>query len=286
MSDVKPGLHFDMPESDYHSHKGSLSTSMAKQLLPPGCPAKFKANLGTPWIKPDFDFGNVVHKLVLGKGDEIDVLTDEEGVAFDSRRTNAYKAAEKAAREANRIPILAKDFVPAQGAANSVLNHPNASALLGAPGEAEVSAFFTDEETGVLRRVRWDFLPNVVEGKRLQQVDLKTAESSEPEAFGKKAADYGYAMQAAAYSDAVIALGLDADPMFWFVTVEKDAPYIVSVLYASDDMLQIGRYLNRKALRIYAECLATDVWPTYQPEPAAVPLPAWFTFNHQEAFSA
>ncbi len=274
---MEPGLYADIGEADYHGHKGSLSTSMAKQLLPPSCPAKFKANLGKPWIKTAFDFGHVVHTIVLGKGDEIAVLD------FDSRRTNAYKDAEKAARAAKKTPILIADYEHAEAVAASVLANPSAAALF-SNGTAEQSAFWVDEETGILRRARFDFLPDAVAGQRLNLPDLKTADSSEPEAFGKKAASYEYPMQAAAYVDAAIALGLDDDPLFWFVAVEKEAPYIVTVSYADEDTLQIGRHLNRKALRIYAECVATDHWPTYQPEPAALWLPAWYQFENQDAF--
>mgnify|MGYP003296187427 CR=1 FL=1 len=174
---MKPGLYGDISEADYHGHKGSLSTSMAKQLLPPSCPAKFKANEGKPWIKKAFDFGHVVHALVLGKGDEIAVLD------FDSRRTNAYKDAEKQARAANQTPILRADYDEAQAVADSVLANPHAAALF-SNGTAEQSAFWVDEETGIMRRARFDYLPDAIEGQRLNLADLKTADSSEPEAFG------------------------------------------------------------------------------------------------------
>ena len=32
---IKPGLHFDLPESDYHADLTTLSVSGAKKLLPP-----------------------------------------------------------------------------------------------------------------------------------------------------------------------------------------------------------------------------------------------------------
>lgn len=278
MKITNPVLIDGMSDTDYHGHPGSLSTSGAKKLLPPSCPAKFKASLGKEEHKPEFDFGKVVHTLVLGEGAQPEI------VEAKSWQTKAAKEAQDEARGAGKVPILAGDWEVARKVAASVKAHPVASALF-TDGKAEQSAFWVDEETGVVRRARFDWLRSPVKGKRLLLTDLKTARSAEPEAFGKAVADFGYAMQAAAYIDAAIALGLDPDPAFLFVVVEKVEPYVVTVAELDADALQIGRYLNRKALRVYAECRATDVWPTYSNDVVQVSLPYYYARNHEEAFA-
>lgn len=266
----------DMPEADYHGHEGSLSASGAKLLAPPHpCPAKFRHQQDHPVIKDVFDFGSVAHRLVLGKGADIEVLP------YDTRKTNAAKEAEDAAREAGKVPILAKDYRLAQDVAEAVTTDPLAGEVF-TDGEAEVSLFWPDAETGVTRRARFDWLKHPVEGKRRIIADLKTAYSSRPDKFGKAAADFGYAISAANYVDGAIACGLADDPLFVFVAVEKEAPHVVSTYYATPDVIDLGRALMRSALRTYADCLAADKWPGYLDGPAPLELPIYYTRNLED----
>jgi hypothetical protein len=88
----EPGVYEDISDTDYHGDKDSLSSSGAKALLPPSCPAIFKQwrDHGRP-PKKEYDFGHAAHRYVLGKGSEI-VLVDA-----DSWRTNKAKDAKDAA---------------------------------------------------------------------------------------------------------------------------------------------------------------------------------------------
>lgn len=276
---IKNGLHFDLSDRDYHGQHQALSASGAKLLLPPSCPAKFKWALDNPRHSDAFDFGTVAHRLILGKGSEIVPLD------YDSFRTKDAKAAQAAVRAEGKTPILANEYDRAVDLAAAVNAHPEAR-LLFSDGEPEVSAFWTDEETGIQRRARFDWLRNVTEGRRLLIGDLKTARSSEPTEFGKACADYGYAIQAANYIDAVRALDLDPDPAFLFVAVEKEPPYVVTVGQLDDDSLAVGRYLLRKAIRLFAECVERDDWPGYAQGVTELSLPYWFTNRHEEAFTA
>lgn len=276
--DIKPGLHFDLDEAIYHSHPTSLSVSGAKKLLPPSCPAKFKAALdGGEEHKAVFDQGKVAHTLVLGKGASIAVAP------FADWRTAVAREFKQQAYDDGLTPILAVDYAKAKQLADSVLSHPIASALF-TGGEAEVSAFWTDPATGVDCRARFDYLPEPVKGKRLIVPDLKTALSAHPGEFGRAAAKFHYAMQDAWYSDALKALDLDPDPAFVFVTVEKEPPYIVTVGQLRAEDKRLGRGLNDKARRIYRECMANDHWPAYTApnEIAEISLPHWHHTEYEE----
>jgi len=265
-----------MSAGDYHAHD-SLSASGAKLLLPPSCPAKYRAKMlaEPPEHKDVWDFGKVVHTLVLGEGEAY------EPVAFDSWRTKAAQEERDAIRTDGRVPILMADYAEARNCADAVKAHPIAAALF-VNGRAEQSAFWTDPNSGVQRRARFDWLPDKVEGRRLIVPDLKTARSAEPWQFGKAAADYGYSMQAAWYLDAVRALGLDDDPAFLFVVVEKEPPYVVTVCQLDDEAMHVGRALNRTALRIYAECASANRWPGYADDIATVSLPGYFIYRSEE----
>jgi hypothetical protein len=266
----------DLPDTTYHGHAGSLSASGAKLLAPPAaCPAKFRWLQDNPETKRVYDFGHAAHRLVLGKGADLEVLP------YDSMRSGAAKEAEAAARTAGKVPILANEYERAKEVAAAVQRDPLAAEVF-SDGEAEVSLFWPDEETGVIRRARFDWLKHPVDGKRRVIGDLKTTRSAEPATFGRSAADFGYAISAANYVDGAIACGLADDPLFVFVAAEKEAPFVVSTFYATEDVIELGRALMRSALRTYAECLAADKWPGYIDGPAPLELPIYYTRNLED----
>lgn len=268
---VEPTVIPDLDDADYHGHKTSLSASGAKLLAPPTCcPAKYRWRLDNREFKDSYDFGHVAHRLILGKGQDIEVLP------YDSFQPKAPREARDDARAAGRSPILAKDHAKAVTLAGAVRGHDIAGPLF-ADGEAELSLFWPDPRVdGVTRRARLDWLTPAAPGRRRFIVDLKTARSSEPDAFGRAAADYGYAISAAQYVDGAIACGLADDPAYLLVVVEKDEPHVVSVFQVDDDLLQLGRALLREATRVYAECTATDTWPGYLRDVAPLELPGYY----------
>ncbi len=278
---TEPTVIADLPERDYHGHPGSLSASGAKWLAPPApCPAKYVWHRDNPVHKDVFDFGHVAHRLVLGKGADIAVVDAEDW------RAKAAREAKEEARAAGRVPILARDHAKAEALAASVLSDPVAGPLFAA-GDAEVSLFWPDDRRpDVTRRARFDWLTPTVEGRRRFIVDLKTARSSEPDQFGKAAADYGYAISAAQYVDGAIACGLDVDPVFLLVVVEKDEPHVVTTFQVDDDLLQLGRSLMRSAIDLFAECTANDHWPGYRSDVTPLALPPYFHNRVEEALTA
>lgn len=276
---TEPTVIYDLPDADYHGHKGSLSASGAKLLAPPNCcPAKFRWAQDNPETKDVFDFGHVAHRLVLGKGAEYEVLD------FDSWRTKDAKNASVEVRAAGKTPILRADYDRALEVAEAIKRDPLASSLF-TDGQAEVSLFWPDAETGIVRRARFDWLKDKVDGKRRIIGDLKTARSAEPFTFGRSAADFGYAISAANYVDGAIACGLDDDPLFIFAAVEKTPPYVVSTFYATEDVIELGRSLMRSALRTYAECVKSDKWPGYAETPMPLELPIYYTRQIEESIA-
>lgn len=269
-----PGV-YEMGNDEYHADPApfpSLSSSGAKKLLPPSCPARFKYERDYPSVSSDvFDFGSAAHRMVLGAGPTI--------VSIDALdwRTNAAKAARDEVRATGGIALLDADYQTVLAMRDAIAGHPLVSALFG-NGEPEQSLFWQDEASEVWRRARLDWLPNETTG-RMIVADYKTARSAHPETFAKAAADYGYHQQAAWYLDGVKALGLAEDPAFVFVVQEKTAPYLVSVVELDATALRIGRHLNWQAIDIFATCESTDTWPTYAHDVSLVSLPYYYERN-------
>src|SRR5690606_28980541 len=124
------------------------------------------------------------------------------------------------------VPLLAKDADRAQAIADAVREHPVAGPLLSG-GDAEVSAFWTDEATGVPCRGRFDYLRQIASGPVV--VDLKTTGDANPAHVGRTAVNLGYDVQAAWYLDGHRAT-TGTDAAFVHVLVEVDPPHAVAVV--------------------------------------------------------
>lgn len=264
---IAPRVIVVMPDDDYRADT-ALSQSGAKLLLPPSCPALFRWQLDNP--RPDtdvFDFGHAAHQETLGNGAPIAVLD------FDDRRTKAYKEAETAARAEGKTPLLRGDAETVQAMATALRAHPLIGALFNPErGQSELSMFWHDEEYGIDRKARLDWL---LAGDRPIVVDYKTSVSANPVKFAKSVADFGYHQQHAWYTDAVTAATGAEDVGFVFVVQAKTAPYLVTVVELDAQAVTVGRAKNAAAMEIYRDCLAADIWPGYSNDIELISLPAW-----------
>jgi hypothetical protein len=293
---TQPGV-YDIPAAEYHADPvaaGSLSSTGARKLLPPGCPAKFKYWLSHPDTPSrDMDFGSAAHRLILGAGADI-VEID----AMDYKKKDAQDARQEA-HAAGKIPVLPDQMDRIQEMASRILDHPLAAKVFDPrSGRAEQTIVWKEEiqwrphpkadfeYTTVWRRALLDFLTRLrMADGRLIVPDYKTCKSAEKIAFMKSAAEYGYHQQGPWYIDAVRAAGLTDDVCYLLVAQEKDPPYLVNVIELDPDSLMWGRELNDHALRIYAECTATNTWPGYPPDIALGSLPKYAQYAAEEIVS-
>ncbi|HEX6684988.1 MAG TPA: PD-(D/E)XK nuclease-like domain-containing protein [Candidatus Limnocylindrales bacterium] len=287
---TEPGVYTDLPAEVYHAQDEWLSWSRMKNLIPPSTPAHFKAAMEAPQErKRHFDLGKIVHKLVLGEGEAFEVVQalDRKKEPYDATDYKTVSAQEHrdAIYERGNVPVLAAELADANAMAAAVKAHPIGAALF-TSGKPEVSLFWVDETTGVKCRARLDWLPDAVEGRRLIVPDLKTAVTAAPAEFSKAGAKFGYYGQATHYSDGIKALGIDADPAFLFVVVEKAAPWLVSVgQFTERDDRRLARAVVDHCRRLYAECTATDTWPGYGESVASLSLPMWHHYDLTEVLS-
>jgi hypothetical protein len=254
-----PGLYPDLAETAYLSAPDSISASGAKQLLK--SPAHF---LLPQWFSDAADLGSAFHTETLGVGQEV-VVVD----AASWRGKDAQEAQAKARAE-GKAPILAKDVPTVQGMARSVHVHPRASQLLKLPGRPELSAFWHDTDWGVTRRARFDYLTDFGIA-----VDLKSTTDIDRGALQRTVIKYGYDLSEAWYRDVAAGLGIDV-VAYALVFVEKAEPYRVRVVELSPEFVDRGRRLADRALEIYRDCLAADLWPNYdEPDFTTIHPPAW-----------
>ncbi|MVO84135.1 hypothetical protein GPA10_04960 [Streptomyces sp. p1417] len=276
---VEPGIH-EMTNEEYHSHRGILSSSGARLLLPPSCPALFRHAQDAPQEpKKTFELGSAAHKLVLGEGPDL-VRVDA-----DKWTTNAVKAEVTAIRDEGGIPLKPAEYEQVHAMADALRRHPVAAALFDpARGRPEQSLFWRDRPTGVMRRARFDWLPDPRAG-RLIIPDYKTCRSAEPGALARAVETLGYHQQDDWYRAAARALDLaDDSAAFVFVCQEKTPPYIVTVIEMDAEARRIGAARNRRALEVFAECTASGHWPGYSDEIAYLSLPTWAAIRDTEEY--
>lgn len=284
---TEDGMYSGIPDEVYHADRGSLSSSGARALLAPSCPEIFRhQQLEPPAPKPQYDFGHVAHKFVLGEGSEIVELDpaihglNQNGSPSKAPTNTAmWQEAAQEARQRGQIPMHIAEVAKARAMAAKVREHPLAAALL-ADGTPELSGYWHDSETGVRLRFRPDWLPNPGRG-RLIVVDYKTATSAHPGHFARAAADYGYHQQIPWYLDGLAACDISNDAAFVFIVQSKSPPYPVSVIELKPDDIELGRRRNRKAIDLYAQCVATDHWPDYGQGVHSVSLPSYAVYQQE-----
>ncbi|MFJ4624289.1 PD-(D/E)XK nuclease-like domain-containing protein [Streptomyces sp. NPDC088812] len=276
---TEPGI-YDMTNETYHSHRYALSSSGARMLLPPSCPALFRHAQDNPTeTKKTFELGSAAHKLVLGEGPDL-IRVDA-----DKWTTTAVKAEVAAIRSDGNIPLKPAEYEQVQAMADALRRHPVASMLFDpARGKPEQSLFWRDRPTGVMRRARFDWLPDARSG-RLIIPDYKTCRSAEPAALARAVEDFGYHQQDDWYRAAARALDLaDDSAAFVFVCQEKTPPYLVTVVEMDAEARRIGAARNRRALEVFAECTESGVWPGYSNEIAYLSLPTWAAIRDTEEY--
>lgn len=278
-----PGV-YDIPEHEYHADPipgRSLSSTGARRLLPPNCPAIFRhEQLNPPAPKKCWDIGTAAHKLVLGSGPEL-VRIDA-----DEWRTNAIKAEVAEARARGAVPLKPAEYEQVHAMADALRQHRVAGHLFdGAYGRPEQTLIWQDNDTGVWCRARLDWLPTPT-GRRLIIPDYKTCQSAAPASIQRAVFDHGYHQQDAWYRAGARALGLADDAAaFVFVFQQKTAPYLVTVVQLDENTRRIAEERNRRALEIYRDCVDADYWPGYSDEITLISPPAWAEYRHTEELS-
>ena len=246
-----------MPAAQYHA-TDAVSASLLKQIAK--SPAHARAYLQQQQ-EPTAAmlFGTAFHTCIL----ELDRFRAEYAVFQGDKRTKDGKATYEALVADGKTIITQGDYDTLMAMADSIEQHPAASALLNLEHKNEVSMFWEDEETGLQCKCR----PDIWAGMIL--VDLKTTEDASPEGFARSIQTYGYGIQAAHY---LAGSGADA---FIFVAVEKKAPYAVAVYELDPLSLEICETKRRGLLEYWANCREADMYPAYSDECQLISLPAW-----------
>jgi len=251
----------DLSRAEYHAIK-ALNASGA-HTIERQCPAKywhtspFNVDAAPAEQANHFDIGEAVHALVL----EPEKFDDQTQVIdAGSYRTDRAKAARERAYAHGLTPLLTKEVALVEAMAAAILADPIARHFRDG-GDTEVVMTWTDPEFGFPCKLRVDHLPHNLIDLR----DVKSAVTANPRDFERHAWDMGYHQRAAWYLDGVEICTGTRPKAYWFVVVEKEPPYCVSVMKYPEEDIEWGRSLNLSARAKFAECLERGQWPSYRP---------------------
>lgn len=270
-------LVYQLPIDVYHADVDAISKSGLDEVA--RSPAHYYARKLDPKRPPPREKagqleGTLAHCATL----EPDQFARRYRVsATVNRNTKLWKEFAEKALADGLEPIQDNQYDAAMRQAESVRALPEVKDALSS-GHSEISAYWRDDETGVLCRCRPDWTsPAGTEGCVL--MDLKTYTDASAAQFVRQVARKSYAGQAGFYTDGFgKASGLMVHG-FVFVAVETEWPHAAACYMLDHESLEAGRRWYRHHLAIYAECLRTGVWPGYSPRIELLTLPRWATLQ-------
>lgn len=260
----QPGIYRGISDADYRLDPcpaPSLTQSLAKTIVATSprhawveCPS-----LNPSYERDDetkFDIGNIAHRLILGRGKEIEVLP------FADWRKDIAKEAREAAAAEGKIGVLLKDFersTEMAAAAWSQLRHHEDSDAFSA-GAAEVMIAW--QEGGIWFRALVDWLHD-----DLRTVDdyKSTAMSVAPHLLGMRAEAGGWHIQHAFIERGLAVL----DPAgagrrrYRNIAQENYNPFALNVMHMDEHWLTMGRKNVDAAVMRWKHAVETDDWFGY-----------------------
>jgi hypothetical protein len=293
---AQPGAYRDVPHDRYHGAEICDAPSISATGLKVLAGAKGRRRKGqTPrhfWETSNLNphrkeredtaalrFGRAFHDaLLLPDAWDSNYHVLPAGFSRAKKKEMAVEIAEAdAAIKAGLTCMKEDECLRVNYMADAMRADPLIAPFVGA-GEAEVTFAWRDVETGVWLRARPDYmLADLSIG-----LNFKTAADASYSGFQTAIANNNYVQGAALELDGYLAIFGEAPSRYFHPVIEKPGEewepgeYLATALWElpAED-IERGRWLNRMAIRTFAECLSSNKWPGYTPEPELCGLPSY-----------
>ena len=252
----------DMPADVYHSHDSISNTGLKLMMR---SPAHYKYSDVKDKSTRFKVTGSALHMACL----EPDIFYDTYTLlrSSENRMSSEYKTAKKEYGE--EFVLVKPEIEKIEGMAKSLSKSKIYECIDNYNCDKELSGFAIDPETGLMCRHRFDAIIDGI------AIDLKTTTDARPHAFSKKILDFGYHIQAAFYAEQYKWITGDDIEKFIFAAIETSAPYAVKIYELDQESIEAGRKKYRQALNEYAQCKASNTWPSYDQEIETIGIPQW-----------
>lgn len=293
-----PGAYPDIPNDLYHGREicpaPSISSTGLKKLVghlglqSKGCSPRhyWEGSPLNPRRKPQeqtdaLRLGSAFHDALLlpERWSDADCyhVTPEGFTRKKTKELASEIAAADMAAADGCVVLTFEERETINGMVAAMRANPLANAVL-SNGRAEVTLAYQDTETGVWVRARPDWLLD----NHRYGINVKTTADASHAGFQADVTKYRYAQSAALELDAIEAIFGTRPGNYLHPVVEKPGkgwepgdylPVALWELPAED--IEYGRALNRRAIRLFADCLSADRWPGYADEPALCGISGW-----------
>lgn len=266
---IKPGI-YDISVEDYHRGPGLSRSGLVEYKRSP-------YHYWYKYINPEYIpesptpaqvLGNALHTVIL----EPDKFKGQFAVLpkIDKRtKAGAEQWKQLQSQLGNKMLLTESQYEELQAMKVNVEKNTLVVQLI-QNAQIEQSLYWTDPDTGILCKCRPDILrPSLV-------ADLKTAQDGSAWSFSKAIYDYGYHIQAAMIREALQAIKEIDIQSFWFIVIEKSAPYVVSTYKLDTAALEKGKEDFKALLQRYKSCLEKNDWPAYAAQEISLPQ---YAFN-------
>ncbi len=243
---------------DYGSENSPLSYSSLKEFAK--SPRHFVHYKETP-RKPPTD------SMLLGTCVDMLLLTPEEfgnkimPVHNINRRTNDGKAEHAAmvdlAQKQKMILVPEDTISKAQTIVDFVKTDATTMELVNEKKGTQVKLFWTDKRHNVTV-VGYVDLDTIYNGKHCI-VDVKTAQSADPDEFNRQAAKMMYDLQMGAYLEGYRRTRYMFPDWYWLV-IETEEPYAVSLIKADAKAMEAARQFFQDTLKAFTICREHECW--------------------------
>ena len=275
---MKPGIHFDVPEAEYHADPAetpSLSCSVARILIEQTARRAQHAHprltsMGRTKVPTkQMGEGSLLHAMVLGTPVKAVV------VEADNYRTDKAKAVRDDALERDLVPVLRARYPELEALAaqarESIASVPELAPMLDPDAKSEVTMLWEDQG-GILCRARVDRL---LPGTRTPMYDLKFSEKVDPlTEWDRRFVKDAFDLRTGFYRRGHQAL-FGVEVPYIYVVIEIVPPCDVLALQAAPQMLEMGESKASVAVELWGAALRTGRFDGYARRVHHVAPPGW-----------
>jgi hypothetical protein len=269
---LEPGIYFGLPEDKYHADPALSHGGMVHLLVHPleywhNSPL----NPDKPFKETDaMTFGKRCHSLLLEPENFFKEYAVQGGKNYSVKKKF----------------ITRSDFQNISDSIEMIKAVPDAYSFF-SNGYPEVTIVWRDEETGIMLRIRIDWL------RYFGGIDYKRSKNIENNPLGWVIADYGYDIQDVLYRSGIAAIkgllcrgkvkahGLhdskwlknfmdEEETLFCFLFQRSIRPYVFRILTFEKEILDIASVRVRDAINIYKihiQQYGVVSWPAGNPKP-------------------
>lgn len=247
-----------------------MSPSSLKEFMV--CPSRYKAG----YRQPDSDakdFGSLLDCILLTPNQFVTRYAVKPETYVDTKTGekkpwNGNSSVCKAwvDEHADSCVVSSYDVTEAQKAARRLMDDETISELINCSDkQVHLKGEWHDEATKLAIPVQCliDLAPRKDSTFQKSLCDLKTTRNASQRPFARQVFTFGWHVQGA-MDLALYTAATSEDRTDWlFVAQENYSPYQVGRRLLSLDFLEIGEATYKGALKRYAQCLKTGIWPGY-----------------------